>query len=55
MHCWARGLLVIALVAAPFGFTSLAGAGSDVARVIFWVFIALFALAVARRAWLCQR
>jgi uncharacterized membrane protein YtjA (UPF0391 family) len=46
---WAAGFLVIALVAAPFGFTALAGAAAGVAQVIFWIFIALFAVAVA--AW----
>lgn len=47
---WAQGFLVIALVAAPFGFTSLAGAAADVAQVIFWVFVAFFAVAVVARA-----
>ena len=47
---WAKGFLVIALVAALFGFSSLAGAGADVAQVIFWVFISLWAVAVVARA-----
>jgi uncharacterized membrane protein YtjA (UPF0391 family) len=46
---WAAGLLVIALVAAVFGFTALAGAATGVAQVIFWIFIALFAIAVVVR------
>ncbi len=46
---WAAGLLVIALVAALFGFTALAGAAAGVAQVIFWIFIALFAIAVVVR------
>jgi uncharacterized membrane protein YtjA (UPF0391 family) len=50
MFGWAAGFLVIALVAAPFGFTALVGAAVGVAQVIFWIFIALFVVSVVLRA-----
>jgi len=46
---WAAGFLVIALLAALFGFTGLALATAGVAQVIFWVFLALFVVAVVVR------
>jgi len=46
---WAAAFLVIALLAGLFGFSGLAVATAGVAQVIFWVFIALFVVAVAVR------
>ena len=52
---WALIFLLIGLVAGLLGFTSLAGASIAIAKIIFFVFIALFlvfliaGLTVARR------
>jgi len=34
--------LVIALIAALFGFGGIAGAATDIARILFFVFLVLF-------------
>jgi uncharacterized membrane protein YtjA (UPF0391 family) len=39
---WAITFLVIALIAAIFGFGILAGTAMEIARIIFFVFIVLF-------------
>ena len=39
---WALIFLVVALVAAVLGFTSIAGAAIDVAKILFWIFAVLF-------------
>jgi len=39
---WAVTFLVIALVAALFGFGGLAGAAAGIAQLLFFVFIAIF-------------
>src|SRR4051794_40480454 len=39
---WALIMLVVSLVAALFGFTDLAAASADVARVLFYVFVVIF-------------
>jgi uncharacterized membrane protein YtjA (UPF0391 family) len=39
---WALIMLVVSLVAALFGFTDLAAASADVARVLFYIFGVLF-------------
>jgi uncharacterized membrane protein YtjA (UPF0391 family) len=41
---WALIMLVVSLVAALFGFTDLAAASADVARVLFYIFLAIFAV-----------
>ena len=53
---WAFIMLLVSLVAAVFGFTELAAASADVARVLFYIFAAIFlvllvlGLAAFRRA-----
>ena len=42
---WAVALLLIALVAAVFGFGGVAGLAIGIARIIFYVAIILFAIA----------
>ena len=37
---WAIAFLIIALVAALFGFGGIAGAASDIARLLFLIFAA---------------
>ena len=39
---WAAIFLVIALIAAAFGFGGIAGGAADVARVLFYIFMAIF-------------
>ena len=39
---WALTFLVVALIAAVLGFTSIAGAAMGVAKILFFVFLALF-------------
>jgi len=39
---WALIMLVVSLVAALFGFTDLAAASADVARVLFYIFVVIF-------------
>lgn len=39
---WALAFFVIAIVAAIFGFGGIAAASTDIARVLFFIFIVLF-------------
>ena len=39
---WALTFLVVALIAALLGFTSIAGAAMGVAKILFVVFLVLF-------------
>jgi uncharacterized membrane protein YtjA (UPF0391 family) len=39
---WALIMLVVSLLAALFGFTDLAAASADVARVLFYIFLVIF-------------
>ena len=41
---WAITILIVALVAAIFGFGGIAGAAVDIAKLIFFVAIVLFAI-----------
>lgn len=43
---WAFIFLVFGLVAALFGFTSIAGAAIGVAKILFYIFLALFVVAL---------
>jgi uncharacterized membrane protein YtjA (UPF0391 family) len=43
---WALIFLVLGLVAALFGFTSIAGAAIGIAKILFYVFLALFVIAL---------
>ena len=45
---WALIFLVVALVAAVLGFTSIAGAAIDVAKILFWIFAVLFVISLVR-------
>jgi uncharacterized membrane protein YtjA (UPF0391 family) len=42
MLYWALVFLVIALVAAAFGFGGIAGSATMIAKVLFFVFVILF-------------
>ena len=39
---WAVIMLLVSLVAALFGFTDLAAASADVAKVLFYIFAVIF-------------
>ena len=41
---WALIMLLVSIVAAVFGFTDLAAASADVARVLFYIFLVIFLL-----------
>jgi len=39
---WTVVFLIVALIAAAFGFTGIAGDAADIARVLFFLFVVLF-------------
>ena len=39
---WAAVFFVISMVAAAFGFTGIAEGASDVAKILFYIFLAIF-------------
>jgi len=43
---WAVVFLVIALVAALFGFTDIAAASAGIAKILFGIFLVLFLVAL---------
>jgi uncharacterized membrane protein YtjA (UPF0391 family) len=43
---WALLFLVVALVAALFGFTSIAGDSMFIAKVLFFIFLVLFVVSL---------
>lgn len=47
---WALTFLVIALIAAVFGFGGIASASAGIAQILFFIFIALFLVAIVARA-----
>lgn len=50
MVYWAMIFLLVAIVAAVFGFGGIATASAGVAKILFFVFIALFLIALVMRA-----
>ncbi|WP_126978643.1 DUF1328 family protein [Frigidibacter oleivorans] len=47
---WAVTFLIIALIAAALGFGGIAGASVGIAKILFFVFIVLFVVAMIARA-----
>ncbi len=43
---WAIAFLVIALIAAVLGFGGIAGTAVELAKIVFFVFIALFLISI---------
>jgi uncharacterized membrane protein YtjA (UPF0391 family) len=43
---WAIGFLIVAVVAAVFGFGGIAAAATDIARVLFFIFLVLFVISL---------
>ena len=50
MLSWAITFLVIALIAAVLGFGGIAGAAVGIAKILFFVFLALFAISLVAGA-----
>ncbi|NNU17252.1 DUF1328 domain-containing protein [Parvularcula sp. ZS-1/3] len=46
---WALTFFIVALIAAALGFGGVAGAASSIAVILFWVFLALFAVSLILR------
>ena len=46
MLSWALTFFLIAVVAAVFGFTGIAGASAGIAQVLFFIFLALFVISL---------
>jgi uncharacterized membrane protein YtjA (UPF0391 family) len=46
MLYWAFSFLVIALIAALFGFTGIASASAGIAKVIFFIFLVIFLISL---------
>lgn len=46
---WALTFLVIALIAAVFGFGGIASASAGIAQILFFVFLILFAITLIMR------
>lgn len=46
MLYWAVIFLILAIVAAIFGFGAIAAAGVEIARILFWVFVVLFIISL---------
>lgn len=47
---WALTFLIIALVAAVFGFGGIAGASVGIAKLLFFLFLVLFIVSMIARA-----
>ncbi len=43
---WALTFLVVALIAAVLGFTTIAGSAIAIAKILFFVFLILFAVSL---------
>jgi len=41
---WALIFLVVSIIAAVFGFGGIAAASADIARVLFYIFVAIFVI-----------
>lgn len=52
---WAAIFFVIALVAAAFGFTGIAEGAADIAKVLFYIFLAVFVVLVAAGWWVARK
>lgn len=47
---WALTFLVVALIAALFGFGGIASASAGIAQILFFIFVALFIVTLIIRA-----
>ena len=46
MLSWALAFFIIAIIAAIFGFTDIAGASAEIAKVLFFLFLTIVAVFV---------
>ncbi len=46
MLSWALTFLIVAIIAALFGFGGIAETATDIARVLFFIFIVLFVVSL---------
>ena len=46
MLYWAAVFFVIAIIAALFGFTSIAVASAGIAKILFYIFLVLFVISL---------
>ncbi|MEL6360984.1 MAG: DUF1328 domain-containing protein [Pseudomonadota bacterium] len=46
MLYWAITFFVVAIIAAVFGFGGIASASAGIAQILFFIFVALFVLAI---------
>ncbi len=46
MLYWAVVFFIIAVIAALFGFTTIAGAALGLAKIVFFIFLVLFVIAL---------
>lgn len=46
MLYWAMIFLILAIIAAIFGFGAIAAAGIAMAKILFWVFLVLFIISL---------
>ncbi len=46
MLYWALIFLIVAIIAAAFGFSGIAATSAGIAQVLFYIFIALFVIAM---------
>lgn len=44
---WAAIFFVIAMIAAAFGFTGIAEGATEIAKILFYIFLTMFVLALA--------
>lgn len=49
MSYWSLVFLVVALIAAVFGFTGIAATSTGIARILFGIFLVLFLLSFVAR------
>ena len=49
MLAWALAFLIVALIAGVFGFRGVAGMATGFAKLLFFVFLVLFALTLVFR------
>ena len=47
---WAATFLIIALIAALFGFTGIAVASAGIAKILFYIFLILFVVSLLSHA-----
>ena len=52
---WTVIFLIVALVAALFGFTDIAAGAAEIAKVLFFIFIVLFLISLIFGGWIVNK